>query len=214
MSMSSGLRIDLRIKGDVPQAIIGWLSQHVMNSGNMSEINAMFKKSGKGDFEDWGGGTLRRSEDESHWHLKSNASATSYERKKIAFFLNELQPWVIMEPGRLVATLVGEEHETREYLFWYNEQGEVHGCYGRAFGYSDSHPQYASAETLAEPLPMYDTCDIPKWEKPEHYNFGKRATVSIKGEKKRILARQHNEKYAKPISTDEAAELAAMEQGL
>ncbi len=214
MSSSSGLRFDLKLQSDLPPEVILWLSKHVIREGDMEEVNDFFKRSGKGDFEDWKGGTLRRDEDDTHWHLKSNGSATSYERVKIAFFLNELQPWVIMEPGRCIALLINEEKETRELIFWYNEAGDVVSRRGKCYRYEDHHPSEWCEESLNKPLEMEADVSLPNWETPVVYDFGKRATVSVKAEKKRILARQHNANYNKTLPAAEADELAAMEKGI
>lgn len=213
MAMSTGLQIDVKLRSDTPPDVIMWLSKHVLLEGHMQEVNDFFKPSGKGLYPEWRGGTLRRDETNTFWHLKTNGSATSNKSMKIAFFLNELYPWVIVEPGRCIARLVNEEMPVRELIYWYTDAGRVGSRLGKLYDHDTSNPQYWDAATLAAPLPLVKDVDIRQGEKPLTYNFGKREVVSVKAEKKRILARQHNAAYVKTLPEAEEDELARMERG-
>jgi hypothetical protein len=224
MAMYSGLQLDVKLRADIPPAIIVWLSKHSLGDGNIPEINAFFS-SGVPYFEDWKGGSLVFKED--HWHLKSNGVGSSYDDTKLAFFLHELQPWMIDEPGRILARTAYEEPTTVEEIFWVDPEttlvcrrrGVVYGYdapmqmmpMGKEIdepkGHSDHHPKDWDAEELAAPLGNIEGYPQPQWTNERTYNFPVNPKVNVRAETKRILAKQHNDGHV----TNVLAELAKME---
>lgn len=224
MAMYSGLQLDIKLRADIAPAIIVWLSKHSLGNGNIPEINAFFS-SGVPYFENWKGGSLVFKED--HWHLKSNGVGSSYDDVKLAFFLHELQPWMVDEPGRIVARTIYEEHTATEEIFWINPEttlvcrrrGVVYGYDApmqmipiddepeERKGYSDDHPKGWCAEQLAAPIGNIAGYPQPQWTDERTFNFPVNPKVNVRAETKRILAKQHNDGHV----TNVLAELAKME---
>ncbi|QBJ02852.1 hypothetical protein MZD04_gp326 [Pseudomonas phage Psa21] len=212
MAMYSGLRLDLKLKSETPPQIIVWLSKHAMHEGNIPEINSFFSY-GVTYFPDWKGGSLKRiDEGDGYWHLKSNGVSSGYDDTKIAFFLHEIQPWLILEEGQILASIIYEEREAVERIFWIDPKDTlVRRRRATVYCYEDDHPRDWNALELAEPLGFESAANRPNWLDEEIFNFACNAVVSPAQEEKRILAKQHNEKYAAGSVEAIQEELKALE---
>lgn len=224
MAMYSGLQLDIKLRADIAPAIIVWLSKHTLGDGNIPEINDLFS-SGVTYFENWKGGSLVFKED--HWHLKSNGVSSRIDEVKLAFFLHELQPWMVDEPGRVLARRIYEEYEATEEIFWIDPEstlvrkrrgtayGYNHDCQmmpagidaPERKGYSTDHPKDWDAEELAAPLGLVDEYPKQQWGDERTFNFPLNPKVNVRAETKRILAKQHNDGHVKNV----LEELAKME---
>jgi hypothetical protein len=222
--MYSGLQLDIKLRDDIPPAIIVWLSKHTLGDGNIPEINDLFS-SGVPYFENWKGGSLVFKED--HWHLKSNGVGSRYDDNKLAFFLHELQPWMVVDEGRVLARLVYEESETTEEIFWIDpidtlvrrRRATRYGWGGSDSilgvdaepedrpGFSTDHPKTWDAEDLAKSLGHEHNYPQPAFLDWKVFNFPVNPKVNVKAETKRILAKQHNDGHV----TNVLAEIAKME---
>jgi hypothetical protein len=235
MGHYTGVQIDLRLGGNLPPQIATWLAKHCMGEGNIEDMNSMLTGRGTtGDFEDWKGGALRWVDGDpingSYWHLKVNSS-WKHDETKLAFFLHEIQPWLNMREGEVLARTIYEEQETWSYIFWADPTDTlIRKRKAQQFGYDAPTDKWSSAMARKE-IPEYSTFHMKDWDADElakplgmesdypqpfgmdmkTFNFPVNPTASPAQEEKRVLAKQHNENYAKDHLADIQKQLQEME---
>lgn len=209
MGTVCGLQLDVMLNKGIPKDLALWIQAHMQGSGEIDEINRFFSHGIPG-FDAWKGGQLLRQPSE-EWHLKSNGVSKNMDRQKIAFFLNELAPWVVVNEDKIIARLVTEDYDTVETIFWYGPHGDV--CSRSGYGYGGENTNYVHPKELNKfelDLSWGKEIDYPTPgdDQVVRWCFPKRNVVGIKTQKKKTLAEQHNADYiankAKPpVATPE-----------
>lgn len=236
MGHYTGIQIDLRLSRTLPSQIASWLAKHAMGDGNLEDMNRLMSAGDGIMFPHWTGGSLKFVDDHpefgSHWHLKTNGATKRFDENKLAFFLHEIQPWLVMREDEVLARTIYEEQQSSEHIFWVDRidtlvrrrNGTQYGYDDRDMisqlvsvfetkreGFSSDHPRRYTAEELAEPLGMVADYPEQKFADLQIFNFQVNHTVSPKLEEKRILTEEFNKRYAGNKLAEVQAELAAME---
>lgn len=224
MTTYYGVRVDIKLNFHTPPQIVTWLSRMALGetfAGTTPEDQAAHQLFNgiNGKFPAYDGSRFVRVDEckkhTGYWHLKINSVIPRFDRKFIAWFLNEIQPWVVTPKGTIQATIVSEENDVCEWIFWCPAgKDQIHGRMGRVFDSDKVHPRgYHAAELLFGLGKESETMKLTGCDE-EVYKFRRAAVVSPKRAEKRILAKQYNEQYIKSQAEIDAAELAAMEKGL
>lgn len=214
MGMYTGVQIDLRLKKELPPQIAVWLSKHTLGEGDIADMNSMFT-GGVVYFDNWKGGSLRFVEGDpqygDYWHLKVNG-CWKHDKNKLAFFLHEIYPWTDMRVDEVMARTIFEESEVREYIYWVDPDDTLVRCrQGNAYTYETEHPRKWDTEDLAKPLGLEKDYPRKEWCDLQVFNFRANDVVSPNQEEKRILARQHNERYQSNALAELEEQIKAME---
>lgn len=215
MTHYTGVQIDVRLKADTPEQVIKWLATHTLGEGSLPLVNAMFTGENV-QFRNWKGAAIRYNDCASpYWHLKVNSVVAGFSTEVLAFILHDLQPFMAMQPGEVLARTVDEHQLTDEEIYWLDQSDTLvqrRRAASHAPERAAAHPKGWSKEALDLPLgaeEFYVQNSFPNYRK---FYFKVNAKVGIRAEEKRIRARQHNEKYNQSQEAADAAELATMEQ--
>lgn len=216
MTIYTGIQIDVRLKADTPDEIIKWLSKHTLGEGNLPPVNTLFTGTNI-QFRNWKNATIRYIDGKKpFWHLKVTSAVAELSTETLAFMLHELQPYLNMEEGEVLARTVDSAVNTDAEIYWIDPSDTLVQR-RRSDSYTEerasAHPMGWSKEALDLPLGLEEYHSTNSFSNYRKFNFRVNAKVGVKAEKKRILARQHNERYTQTVDAAEAAELAAMEKG-
>lgn len=216
MTTYTGIQIDVRLKANTPEEVIKWLSMHTLGEGNLPPVNALFTGTNI-LFRNWRGATIRYNDgDHPYWRLKVNSVVAELSTETLAFLLHELQPHLDMQPDEVLARTVDNVLNTDAEIYWLDPvdtlvQRRRSDTY--TVERAASHPMGWSKEALELPLGAEEFHPKNTFSNYRKFHFKVNPKVGVKAEKKRILARQHNERYTQNMEAVEAAELAAMEKG-
>lgn len=216
MTTYTGIQIDVRLKANTPEEVIKWLSMHTLGEGNIPPVNALFTGTNI-LFRNWRGATIRYNDGgHPYWRLKVNSVVAELSTETLAFMLHEMQPHLDMEPGEVLARTVDSALNTDAEIYWLDPVDTLIQR-RRSDSYTverpASHPMGWSKEALELPLGTEEFHHKNTFSNYRKFYFKVNAKVGVKAEKKRILARQHNERYTQTEEAADAAELAAMEKG-
>lgn len=195
MSKLAGLQIDLHLKQKTPKDLIMWLAKHMDAQGGSDVVNDFFKPGEGFGWGNWIGGKLIRKD--KVWHLKSNGCDKHYDLQKIAYFLHELQPWVIPNEDAVVARLIPSDPTQCEIILWYGPTGDVYGRKGLMHGQPGdiTHPSQSDLDELGKGWSKEREYPNPTCSTLNRYVFPTQAPVGIKTQKKKMLAAAHNANY-------------------
>jgi hypothetical protein len=195
MGTYTGINFRIKLKEDLPKEMAMWIVAHTQGKGSFPDINGWFSNGWVAGWEHWKGGNLLRCD--GGWLLTSNGVCKNPDEQKLAFFLNEIFPWIIPEEDTIVARTVAEGHGRVETIFWYGEDGMVRSRRGKTYADEYWHPstytetelkQLAFGKEGGYPQPTYDTSVM-------RYVFPQRRAVGIATQTKKQKAEAFNREY-------------------
>lgn len=208
MGTYTGINLRIKLKEDLPKEMAMWLVSHTQGKGSFPDINSWFSNGWVAGWNHWEGGNLLRCD--GGWLLTSNGVCKDPDSQKLAFFLNELVPWIILEEDTIVARTVAEGYGAVEKIFWIGNDGVVRSRRGKVYNDTLWHPSTYTKEDLKQ-LNFGKEWGYPEQEHDKsvmRYVFPERRPVGIATQTKKQKAEAYNREYqAKKLAEAKVAVL-------